>query len=115
MSETVIMVGASHAGAQAVDSLRREGFKGRIVLIGDEPYLPYQRPPLSKKYLLGELPIERLAIRAAAFYDTHQVEIKTSTRVTAIDPKQQTVRLSDASDLHYDKLILCVGSRVRKL
>ena len=69
MTNTIVIVGASHAGAQAIDSLRRDGFKGRIVLVGDEPYLPYQRPPLSKKYLLGELPIERLAIRAAS--DAH--------------------------------------------
>ncbi|HYM35591.1 MAG TPA: FAD-dependent oxidoreductase, partial [Steroidobacteraceae bacterium] len=80
MSETVIILGASHAGAQAIDSLRRDGFKGRIVLIGDEPYLPYQRPPLSKKYLLGELPLERLAIRAATFYETHQVEVHLNAR-----------------------------------
>src|SRR5438309_1561838 len=115
MTETVIIVGASHAGAQAIDTLRREGFKGRIVLLGDEPYLPYQRPPLSKKYLLGELPLERLAIRAPAFYEQHQVEVKLSTRATAIDSKQQRLHLSDGSELHYDKLILCVGSRVRKL
>jgi 3-phenylpropionate/trans-cinnamate dioxygenase ferredoxin reductase component len=115
MTETVIIVGASHAGAQAIDSLRRDGFKGRIVLIGDEPYLPYQRPPLSKKYLLGELPLERLAIRAATFYEQHQVEVKLNTRVIAIEINSQLVKLSDGSDLHYDKLILCVGSRVRKL
>ncbi len=115
MTETIIIVGASHAGAQAIDSLRREGFKGRIVLIGDEPYLPYQRPPLSKKYLLGELPIERLAIRAAPFYDQHQVEMRLNSRVTRIDTAQKLIRLGDGSEHRYDKLILCVGSRVRKL
>jgi 3-phenylpropionate/trans-cinnamate dioxygenase ferredoxin reductase subunit len=115
MTETVIIVGASHAGAQAIDSLRREGFKGRIVLVGDESYLPYQRPPLSKKYLLGELPIERLAIRAATFYEQHQVDKRLNTRATRIDPAQKLLRLGDGSELSYDKLILCVGSRVRKL
>src|SRR5712671_630661 len=115
MTETVIIVGASHAGAQAIDSLRREGFKGRIVLVGDEPYLPYQRPPLSKKYLLGELALERLAIRAPTFYEQHRVEVLLNTRATAIEAQQQKLRLSDGRELHYDKLILCVGSRVRKL
>src|SRR5215510_10528092 len=104
MTDTVVIVGASHAGAQAIDSLRREGFKGRIVLVGDEPYLPYQRPPLSKKYLLGELPLERLAIRAAVFYENHQVEMRLGTRATAIDTQKQIVRLSGDSELHYDKL-----------
>jgi len=115
MTETVIIVGASHAGAQAIDTLRREGFKGRIVLIGDEPYLPYQRPPLSKKYLLGELPLERLAIRAPTFYEQHAVEVRLNSRAIAIDAGQQVLRLNDATELHYDKLILCVGSRVRTL
>src|SRR5262245_41768107 len=94
MTETVIIVGASHAGAQAIDSLRRDGFKGRIVLIGDEPYLPYQRPPLSKKYLLGELPLERLAIRAPTFYEQHQVDVRLGNRVTAIDCAHKRVRLA---------------------
>ncbi len=115
MTSTVIIVGASHAGAQAIDSLRREGFKDRIVLIGDEPYLPYQRPPLSKKYLLGELPLERLAIRAATFYEQHQVDVRLNTRVVRIDTTQKRVALSDGSELGYGNLILCVGSRVRKL
>jgi len=115
MTDTIIIVGASHAGAQAIDSLRRDGFKGRIVLVGAEPYLPYQRPPLSKKYLLGELPLERLAIRAAAFYEQHQVEVRLNTRATAIDTKRKVLHLNDGGELEYGNLILCVGSRVRKL
>jgi 3-phenylpropionate/trans-cinnamate dioxygenase ferredoxin reductase subunit len=115
MTDTVIIVGASHAGAQSIDSLRRDGFKGRIVLIGDEPYLPYQRPPLSKKYLLGELPIERLAIRAPTFYEQHQVEVRLNSRVTSIDSTKKCVRLANGEELEYADLILCTGSRVRKL
>jgi 3-phenylpropionate/trans-cinnamate dioxygenase ferredoxin reductase subunit len=113
----IVIVGASHAGAQAVDSLRREGFQGRIVLLGDEPYLPYQRPPLSKKFLLGELSLDRLAIRQPAFYETHKVEVRTNTRVTAIDTQTRTIAFqgNDARELQYDKLILCVGSHVRKI
>lgn len=115
MTETVIIVGASHAGAQAVDTLRREGFKGHIVLVGDEPYLPYQRPPLSKKYLLGELPLERLAIRAPTFYAQHQVDVRLNTRARSIDASKQLLRFANGEELAYDRLILCVGSRVRKL
>jgi 3-phenylpropionate/trans-cinnamate dioxygenase ferredoxin reductase subunit len=113
----IAIVGASHAGAQAVDSLRREGFQGRIVLFGDEPYFPYQRPPLSKKFLLGELSLDRLAIRQRAFYETHKVEVRTGTRVTAINAPTRTIAFqgNDAGELQYDKLILCIGSHVRKI
>jgi len=115
MTETCIIVGASHAGAQAVDTLRREGFAGRIVLVGDEPHLPYQRPPLSKKFLLGEVSLDRLGIRQPMFYEQHRVEMRLNTRVTAIDARHRTATLSDGGNLDYDHLILCVGSRVRKL
>ena len=115
MTQTCIVIGASHAGAQAVDSLRREGFDGRIVLIGDEPHWPYQRPPLSKKFLLGELPLERLAIRQPQVYEQHRIEVRLATRITAIDAGAQAVALADGEKLSYDHLILCVGSRVRAL
>jgi 3-phenylpropionate/trans-cinnamate dioxygenase ferredoxin reductase component len=115
----IVVVGASHAGAQAVDTLRKEGFAGSIILIGDEAYLPYQRPPLSKKFLLGELPLERLAIRQPVFYETHKVDVRIDTAVIAIDPQRQSItcrhRNGNVSELFYSNLILCVGSRVRKL
>jgi len=114
-NNTVVVVGASHAGAQAVDSLRRDGFTGRIVLVGDEPHIPYQRPPLSKKFLLRELPLERLAIRQLSFYEQHGIELMTGTRVTSIEPTVRTLALSDGRTLVYSDLILCVGSRVRRL
>jgi 3-phenylpropionate/trans-cinnamate dioxygenase ferredoxin reductase component len=112
---TVVIVGASHAAVQAVDTLRREGHTGPIVLVGDEPYLPYNRPPLSKKYLAGEMDRERLLLRSAQFYEQHQVEVKLGLRVTAIDRTDQRLRLSDGAELHYDKLLLCLGSRNRLL
>ena len=112
---TVVVVGASHAGAQAVDSLRRDGFAGRVVLVGDEPHLPYQRPPLSKRFLLGEVALDRLAIRQAVFYEQHKVTTMTGVRVTAIDPPVRKLTLSDGGSLRFDNLILCVGSRVRRL
>ena len=112
---TVVIVGASHAAVQAIDTLRREGHTGRIVLVGDEPSLPYNRPPLSKKYFSGELERERLLLRSAHFYEQAQVEVKLGVRATAIDRTDQRLRLSDGAELRYDKLLLCIGSRNRLL
>ena len=113
MDETVVIVGASHAAAQAVDSLRREGHTGRMLLVGDEPQLPYQRPPLSKKYLSGELPPERLWIRPAAFYEQQGCELMLGRRVTAIDRRAGAVALEDGTRLDYGRLLLATGSRAR--
>ena len=112
---TVVIVGASHAAVQAIDTLRREGHTGRIVLVGDEPSLPYNRPPLSKKYFSGELERERLLLRSAHFYEQAKVEVKLGVRATAIDRTDQRLRLSDGAELRYDKLLLCIGSRNRLL
>lgn len=114
-SETVVIVGASHAAVQAIDTLRREGHEGRIVLVGDEPYLPYNRPPLSKKYLSGEMERERLFLRSEQFYEQSRTEVRLGLRVTAIDRTDQRVRLSDGGELQYDRLLLCLGSRNRQL
>src|SRR5271166_779735 len=81
MISTILIIGAGQAGSQAVDTLRREGFAGRLALIGEEPELPYQRPPLSKKYLSGELAPERLLLRHRSFYDEHQTELLLGSRV----------------------------------
>jgi 3-phenylpropionate/trans-cinnamate dioxygenase ferredoxin reductase subunit len=114
-ADTIVIVGASHASVQAIDTLRREGHEGPIVLVGDEPYLPYNRPPLSKKYLSGELDRERLLLRSAQFYDQSHTATKLGLRVTAIDRTDQRLRLSDGDELRYDKLLLCLGSRPRLL
>jgi 3-phenylpropionate/trans-cinnamate dioxygenase ferredoxin reductase subunit len=115
MTQTFVIVGASHASVQAVDTLRREGHVGPIVLVGDEPFLPYNRPPLSKKYLAGELERERLWLRSAQYYEQHGVETRLGVRVTAIDCAAQRLRLGDGGELAYGKLLLCVGSRPRRL
>ena len=115
MTQTFVIVGAGHASVQAIDTLRREGHKGPIVLVGDEPHLPYNRPPLSKKFLSGELERERLWLRSPQFYEQHSVETRLGVRVTAIDRSAQRLRLSDGGELTYDKLLLCVGSRPRML
>ena len=112
---TCVIVGASHASVQAIDTLRREGFKGPIVLVGDEPYLPYNRPPLSKKFLAGEMDKERLPLRGTQFYEQAGVQLRLGTRVTAIDRSGGRIRLGDGDELRYGKLLLCVGSRPRLL
>jgi len=115
MSDTIVIAGAGHAAGQAVVSLRQGGFSGRIILIGEEPYLPYQRPPLSKKFLAGELERERLHIRQERFYAEHEIDVRLATRVLEIDRSKKRVVLSNGKDLSYDRLLLATGSHVRKL
>ncbi len=115
MPETIIIAGAGHAAGQTIVSLRQQGFAGDIVLIGEEHYPPYQRPPLSKKFLAGELALERLYVRPEKFYADQGVELQTGTRVESIDRDQQLVSLSNKQERHYDKLVLATGSHVRKI
>ncbi len=115
MISTVVIVGGGQAGAQAVDTLRREGFKGRLVLISDESMLPYQRPPLSKKFLSGEMAAERLLFRHRGFYDEHTVELKLGVRATRIDAAARRVALSNGEDINYDRLLLCIGALPRRM
>jgi len=115
VTKTIAIVGAGHAAGQIIATLRQRKFDGRIVLIGDEPYLPYQRPPLSKKFLAGELPAERLYVKPAAFYDDAQIELHLSKRVSKIDRSTHQLTTTDNDEIAYDKLILSQGSRVRKV
>lgn len=110
----VIIVGASHASAQLCASLRQDGWTGEILLIGDEPSWPYQRPPLSKTYLAGTTTLEDLLIRKPEFYDKEQVTFRHA-RVTGVDRAARTVTLADGEALGYDKLVLCLGARPRRL
>jgi 3-phenylpropionate/trans-cinnamate dioxygenase ferredoxin reductase subunit len=111
----IIIVGAGHAAGQAAASLRQEGFEGAITVIGDEPHLPYQRPPLSKQYLSGEHGMDKVVLRAESFYEQKDITMILGRRVTAIDRAQGTVTLDDGSTRRWDTLILATGSRVRKL
>jgi len=115
MPDSIVIAGAGHAAGQAAVSLRQGGFSGRIVMVGEEPYLPYQRPPLSKKYLSGELELERMYVRHQKFYDEHNIDIRLSTRVEKINCNDQTVALSDGQQESYGCLVLATGSHVRKL
>ena len=115
MAQKLIIVGAGQAAAQAVQSLRAEGFAGPITLIGDEAYPPYQRPPLSKAYLLGGLECERLFLKSDDFYREAKCDVLLNSRVTAIHRAEKTVALADGRKLGYDILLLATGARVRKL
>jgi 3-phenylpropionate/trans-cinnamate dioxygenase ferredoxin reductase component len=115
MTSTILIIGGGQAGAQAADTLRREGFGERLVLIGDEPHLPYQRPPLSKQYLAGELAAERLPFRHRSFYDEHRIELRLGEEASRIDRAARRVVLAHGETLPYDRLLLCVGAVSRPL
>ena len=115
MSRRVVIAGAGHAAGQVVATLRQKKFPGEVVLIGEEPWLPYQRPPLSKKFLAGELPAERLYVKPPAFYDDPPTTVMLGTRVESIDRGAKSLVLSDGATVFYDTLILAVGARVRRL
>ena len=110
----IIVVGAGQAGSSLVTKLRKDGCDAEITLIGAEPVPPYQRPPLSKAYLLGEMALERLYLRPESFYADQGVTLRLGSQVTAIDPLAQTVALGDEI-LHYDELVLTTGSEPRRL
>lgn len=111
----MVIIGAGHAAGQAAASLRQEKYTGSITIIGDEPHLPYQRPPLSKAYLSGSQEVERVYLRAEKFYHDKDIDLKLSTRATAIDPDAKVVELEDGSSIDYDKLLISTGSRPRIL
>ncbi len=115
MTDRVIIVGAGHAAGQAATSLRQKKYAGEIVMFGDEPYIPYQRPPLSKAFLAGDLTVERLYFKPENFYPDHDVTLKLNTRVDRIDAVAHTVTTCDDETLDYSKLIFATGSRVREL
>ena len=115
MYQQILIAGGGQAAVQAVDTLRRRGFTGKVTFVGEEPWLPYQRPPLSKKYLAGGLERERLLIRPAQFFAEHQVTAHLGRRVTDIARRERHVRLDDGLVLPYDALLLATGSRPRRL
>ena len=111
---TVAVVGASLAGIRATETLRREGFDGRIVLVGAEPHLPYDRPPLSKQLLAGEWEPEDLALRRTA-YDDLDVELRLGVRATGLDVAGRVLTLDDAEELAFDGAVLATGAAPRSL
>ncbi|MCV6548177.1 MAG: FAD-dependent oxidoreductase [Cohaesibacter sp.] len=113
--DRIVIIGAGQAGFSAASGLRKQGFKGEIDLIGDELHLPYQRPPLSKKYLLGEMSADRLTFRDQAFFDQEKITLHLGKSVTALDRAEKCLSLDDGQRLSYDRLILTTGSRARAL
>jgi 3-phenylpropionate/trans-cinnamate dioxygenase ferredoxin reductase component len=112
---THVIIGAALAGAKAAEALREQGFDGRIVLIGSEPELPYERPPLSKEYLRGEAPREKARVHEEGFYESHDVELRTGTTATAIDTAAREVELDGGERLKYDRLLIATGAEPRRL
>ena len=115
MAQKVVIAGAGHAAGQVVATLRQKKFDGEIVLIGEESWLPYQRPPLSKKYLAGELPAERLHFKPPDFYDDPAVEVRLNTEIAAIHRVDHNIETASGDRVDYDKLVLALGSRARLL
>lgn len=110
----VVVIGAGQAGSSCVAKLRNGGFEGQVTLIGAEPVPPYQRPPLSKAYLLGDMTLERLFLRPEAFYAEHDIDLQMNTQVDAIDTDAQTI-LVQGEQIAYDELVLTTGSVPRRL
>jgi 3-phenylpropionate/trans-cinnamate dioxygenase ferredoxin reductase subunit len=115
MVERIVVIGAGQAGATLVESLRAGGHEGRLTLVGEEPQPPYQRPPLSKKYLLGEMSAEQLWLRPHDFYAERRIELVLGVAATAVDRAACVVALADGRTLPYDRLALVTGARPRPL
>jgi 3-phenylpropionate/trans-cinnamate dioxygenase ferredoxin reductase subunit len=111
----ILIVGAGQAGIQIAESLRQEGFDGVIMLFGDEPHPPYQRPPLSKKWLIDGGAVNALSLRGPAAIERLRITLRQDTRVRAIDRQRHEVELADGSRLHYDRLAIATGSLPRAL
>ncbi|ADZ68887.1 NAD(P)/FAD-dependent oxidoreductase [Polymorphum gilvum] len=115
MQDTIAIVGAGQAGAQVAQSLRQNGHEGPIRMIGDEPHPPYQRPPLSKKFLSGEIGSEALWLRPPAFYETQRIAVQPGTRVEAIDRDARSLVCAGGERIGYDRLVLATGTRARAI
>lgn len=111
----IVIIGASHAAAEAAPLLRKKGWNGGIIVIGDEPGIPYQRPPLSKKFLQGDLEGEKLAIKKAGIYEKSDVELRLGEKVVSLDRENRTTQLESGDIISYEKLILATGARPRLL
>lgn len=115
MSEPIVIAGAGTAAAKAAETLRKLGASQPIVMIGDEPYPPYQRPPLSKRFLAGEMAEAQLWLHGSEFFTRHGIALRLGRRVTALDPATRTLTLDDGAAQHYGALLLATGSRPRSL
>lgn len=113
--DPVVIVGGGLAGATAAFALRERGMDGRVILIGEETQLPYERPPLSKTYLRGEEPLEKAFVKPAAEYEARSIELLSGRRAVQLDPVARRINLDDGADLAYGTLLLATGSSPRRL
>src|SRR5574338_7251 len=113
--DRVVIIGASLAGASAAFALRKAGFAGGIVLVGEEEHLPYERPKLSKEYLRGEVPMEKALVRPADEYEGQGIELRRGARAVTIDRRARRVTLADGAELPYDRLLLATGASARRI
>ena len=114
MSPTFVIIGASLAGGTAAATLREDGFDGDVILIGEEPHPPYERPLLSKQYLRGEAPFEKAMVRPAAFYEDNRIDARFGVAATRVDPAERKVGLTTGESVHYDRLLIATGVRNRR-
>lgn len=112
---THVIVGAGHAGGRAAQAMRQYGFEGRVVLIGEEPHVPYERPPLSKELIVTDAGLEKVRLHDAAWYAENRIELIAAKAATAIDAAAKTVGLADGQTIGFDRLMLTTGARVRRL
>jgi len=112
-NKRIVIAGAGHAAGQLVATLQQKKYAGDIVLVGDENFLPYQRPPLSKKFLAGEMLADRLFFRPASFYEDASIDVRLQTQVSSIDRSEKTLVTETGDEISYDSLVLATGSRVR--
>src|ERR1700687_983225 len=115
MGAGTVIVGTGQARFQPAASLRSEGYEEPITLIGEEPHIPYQRPPLSKGFPLGQQDFESIQLRPERFYQDHRIDLLAGKKVMAIDRAERQVRLESGARIPYEKLVLAVGARNRKL
>ena len=115
MQYDVLIVGAGHAGSQVAISLRQQKFAGSIGIVGDEPELPYERPPLSKEYLAGEKPFSRLLLRSEEYWKKQKIDLILSQKVNQVNPTDKYVSMIDGTKLSYNKLVWACGGTPRKL
>lgn len=112
---SIVIVGGGQAGGQAAASLRQEGCEDRILVLADEPHIPYQRPPLSKQYLAGACGLERVHMRPASFYATKDIEVRSGVRVERLDVSAKTITCANGETIGYRKLLLATGASPRRL
>jgi 3-phenylpropionate/trans-cinnamate dioxygenase ferredoxin reductase subunit len=115
MAQTMVIIGANLAGGVAAITLRDEGFTGQVVLIGAEPHPPYERPPLSKKYLQGQKSLAEITLRPLAFYAERNIETRLGVRARRVDPQARVVELENGEHISYDKVLIATGVRNRQL